>query len=228
MEASCVWGGGETPALRDLVVEGRALLSGSAVGIISSWRRWISGNIREGDSIILLGSSGIHDNGFTLCRREIAPSLEKGLLTPLSDGVPFGEALYTPTIIYVKAMQACLDAGVDVHYAVNVTGHGWRKLMRAAQPFVYVMTKLPEPMPIFEFIQEKGMLDDENMWGEYNMGAGYALMVSQSESNLAVETLRRAGYSAWVGGTVQKDGNAKRVEIRPKNLVFHGESMAIR
>ncbi|MCX6724270.1 MAG: AIR synthase related protein [Candidatus Staskawiczbacteria bacterium] len=154
--ARCVWGGGETPTLKDIVAPGTVVLSGSAMGIVKPKNRLIRGNIKPGDAIILVQSSGIHANGLTLARR-IADKLPNGYNTELSGGT-YGQALLSPTHIYVGLVEDCLNAGIDIHYAVNITGHGWRKLMRSMRSFTYVIERLPAQFPIFDFIQRHGSI----------------------------------------------------------------------
>src|SRR3989344_4843881 len=140
--AGCTWGGGETPTLKGVVAPEAVVLSGSAIGIVKPKERLIAPNIQHGDAIVAFESSGIHANGLTLART-IADKLPDGYLTKLPDGRTYGETLLDPTHIYTAAIRRCFDDGVDIHYAVNVTGHGWRKLMRATQPFAYVIEDLP-------------------------------------------------------------------------------------
>src|SRR3990167_800714 len=125
--SGAVWSGGETPTLPDIIMPGAALLSGSALGIIRpKVSRIDPKNICHGDRIVILLSSGIHANGLTLCRR-IAAKLPDGYAAPLSDGQMYGEALLAPTYIYVPVIRDLLAQGAPIHYAVNITGHGWRK-----------------------------------------------------------------------------------------------------
>ncbi len=120
--------------------------------------------ICHGDMIVLLESSGIHANGLTLARK-IAQKWATpdnpfaGYLKVLPTGRTYGEALLDPTHIYVGFVEDCLNDGIDIHYAVNVTGHGWRKFMRATQPFTYVIDKLPEQHSVLDFIQEHGPVE---------------------------------------------------------------------
>ena len=134
--ARCAWGGGETPTLSGIVEPSTAVLAGSAIGMIRPKERLIRANIQDGDAIVILTSSGVHANGLTLARA-IAERAPNGYLTPLSDGRPYGESLLDPTHIYVGLVEDCLNRGVDIHYAVNITGHGWRKLMRAPDRFAH-------------------------------------------------------------------------------------------
>src|SRR5262245_50898574 len=138
--ARCAWGGGETPTLSGLVDPSTVVLAGSAIGMVRPKARLIQTAIRSGDAIVLFESSGIHANGLTLARK-VAERAPNGYLTPLTDGRLYGEALLDATHIYVGVIEDCLNRGVEIHYAVNITGHGWRKLMRADAPVAYVIDK---------------------------------------------------------------------------------------
>ncbi|MBW4061683.1 phosphoribosylformylglycinamidine cyclo-ligase [Candidatus Saccharibacteria bacterium] len=222
--ARCVWGGGETPTLKDVVIPGAVVLSGSAMGIVKPKERLIRSNIQHGDAIVMLASSGVHANGLTLARK-IAE--RTGYHTRLSDGRMFGEALLDPTAIYVPVVEDCQEAGIDLHYTVNVTGHGWRKLMRAVEPFVYWVNWVPEPQPVFSFIQEHGPVDAEEMYGNYNMGAGFALYVAYEDAERVVEVASQSGIQGWIAGHIAKTGD-KRVVIQPLDLSYEGETLGVR
>lgn len=223
--ARCVWGGGETPTLRDVIVPGAVDISGSAMGIVRPKSHLIDAHLEDGDAIVLLGSAGIHANGVTLARR-IAERV--GYDAKLSDGRLFGEALLDPTVIYVPVVDDCQREGIDLHYVVNVTGHGWRKLMRATQPFVYTIDRVPEPQPVFTFIQEQGPVDLEEMYGSYNMGAGFALFVPPADAERIVSIAARHGIEAWDAGRIARDGDRKALHVRPLDLDFSGDSLSIR
>ena len=109
--------------------------------------------------------------GLTLARA-IAERAPEGYLTRLRDGRPYGEALLDPTHIYVGVIEDCLTRGIDIHYAVNITGHGWRKLMRAKEPFAYVIDRIPSPQPVFEFMQAQGNVDDTRGLWQFQHGSG--------------------------------------------------------
>ncbi len=155
VQSHAVWGGGETPALRGIVDASTIVLAGSAIGRIRPKNLRITGNVRDGDAIILLASSGVQTNGLSLCRA-IADQLPGGYLTKMSDGRTYGEGLLDPSVIYVNFIAACQRAGIDLHYAAHITGHGWRKLMRLSEPFVYEMHATAPPgqksLPIFDFL----------------------------------------------------------------------------
>src|SRR5206468_458265 len=138
--------------------------------------RRIKGDPRPGDRIVLLASSGIHANGITLCR-EVASRSKCGYRSALADGQMFGEALITPTAIYVNFVKECLDRKIVPRYAVNITGHGWRKLMRLEAPLSYKISVLPCVPPIFRFLMENGNLGAREAYATFNMGAGFAVYV---------------------------------------------------
>jgi phosphoribosylformylglycinamidine cyclo-ligase len=185
-----------------------------------------SAKIQQGDAIVIIGSSGIHANGLTLAR-EIAGKLTKGYLTKLSDGRIYGEALLDPTIIYVPFIEDCFNEGVEIHYAVNITGHGWRKLMRATPSFVYIIDHIPAPHPVFSFIQEHGPVDDREAYANLNMGAGFALYVRGSDVEKVLAIAPRLGMSALRAGTIESS-QVKKVVIRPLGLEYLGSTLGVR
>jgi phosphoribosylformylglycinamidine cyclo-ligase len=176
----------------------------------------------------MLESSGVHTNGLTLCRA-IAARLPQGYLTTLSDGRTFGEALLDPAShIYVNFITACQRAGIALHYAVHVTGHGWRKLMRLDDPFVYRITSVPEPLGIFQFLLEAGPIDQREAYATFNMGAGFAVYIDSKDADACVRIAGECGYHSWIAGSVVKDGNRKAVEIPSLGIVYDAESLQVR
>jgi phosphoribosylformylglycinamidine cyclo-ligase len=225
--ARCTWGGGETPTLKGIVNPDAVVLSGSAVGVVKPKSRLIdAANIRHGDAIVIINSSGIHANGLTLAR-EVAEKLSEGYLTKLSDGRLYGEALLDPTMIYVPLVEDCFNEGIEIHYAVNITGHGWRKLMRATQPFAYIIDHIPVPQPVFSMIQEYGPVDDQEAYANLNMGAGFALYVQESDVAKLLSVAHNLGMSALRAGTVESS-QVKRVVIHPLGLEYLGSTLRVR
>lgn len=223
----CAWGGGETPTLKDIIIPGTVVLSGSAIGVIRPKTRLITPfQIEHNDAIILLGSSGIHANGLTMARK-IGDNLPDGYMTKLPDGRTYGETLLDPTHIYVGFIEDCLNAGIDIHYAVNVTGHGWRKLMRAKENFSYFIEDLPKQPPIFAFMQEHGPISDEEAFGNLNMGAGFAIYVCDADVDKCINLARPYPFEAMRGGYI-RDSLERKVAIRPKCLTFKSDSLGVR
>jgi phosphoribosylformylglycinamidine cyclo-ligase len=224
--AGATWGSGETPALKGILMPGTIELSGSAVGEIYPKDRYMKGdNVQPGDEIILLESSGIHANGLTDAR-EVSEKLPFNFATPLGDGRMYGEALLEPTPIYVDSLLSLFRAGLSPHYAVNMTGHGWRKLMRANKQLSYVIEQIPDPQPEFHMIQGYAGKTDEEMYRIFNMGAGFAYFVAAEQADFALEQIEAAGYRAIRAGYV-KEG-PKQVIIEPKGIIFGADSLNIR
>ena len=220
------WGGGETPALAGIVEPGRMDLAASCTGIVSPKSRLSLGErLGPGDAIVLLESSGIHANGLSLARK-LAERLPGGYLCELDSGQSYGEALLAPTVLYAPVTEALHRAGVAVHYAANITGHGWRKLMRHTAPLTYRIVTPPPVPTVLRHIQRHAGLDDEQAYGTFNMGAGFALFVTADAATRAVEAARQAGVQAWVAGQVEQ--GPKRVIIESLGLCFEGDSLALR
>ncbi len=224
--AGAVWGGGETPTLKGIINPNTIDLSGAAVGIILPKKRLILGDkLKEKDAIVLIESSGIHANGLTLARA-IADKLPNGYATVLSNGKKYGEVLLTPTHIYAPLVQSFFENDIDIHYMVNITGHGWRKLMRANRTFTYRLHTTPPIPEEFKFIQQKENMSDESLYDTFNMGAGFALIVPQKQVQKLLKIAKRMGFKSWNAGVVEK--GPKQVIIEPKNIVFAEDSLQIR
>jgi len=225
--AGAVWGGGETPTLQGIMNPDTIALAGSAMGRIMPKSNRIPGVLQDGDAIVLLASSGVQTNGLSLCRK-IAGQLPEGYLTKMDDGRAYGEALLDPSVIYVDFVAACQQARLPLHYTAHITGHGWRKLMRLAEPWVYHITQIRKPLEIFEFIRTAGPVDVKEAYATFNMGAGFAAYVDAAHADQTVEIARSAGYDAWIAGRVNRQGDRKAVEIAPLGLTFDGDSLHLR
>ena len=226
-QADAVWGGGETPALKGIVNPDTIVLAGSAFGRIAPKSRRVLGDVRDGDVIVLLESSGVQTNGLTLCRA-IADKLPRGYLTEMPDGRTYGEALLDPSVIYVRFVAALQQANIKPHYLAHITGHGWRKLMRLEEPFVYRVERLPPAPPVFDFIIKHGPVEEREAYATFNMGAGFAAYVDPREADYCVQLAQGVGYRAMVAGYVHKEGDRKAVEIEPLGLVYEGETLKVR
>lgn len=228
--SGAVWGGGETPSLTG-VVEAHAIdLAGTAVGIIKPKDRLTLGNkIKPGDSIILIESNGVHANGISLLRK-IADILPNRYQTKLPSGKTFGESILRPTHLYPKVINSLFEAGININYMSNITGHGFRKIMRARENFSYVIEKLPdlsaETTELFRFIQEKSGFSSEDMYGTFNMGVGFAVVLPEPQAQRALSVIKETGLEAWLAGTVEE--GEKQVVIKPLNITFKSESLNIR
>jgi phosphoribosylformylglycinamidine cyclo-ligase len=220
------WGGGETPALAGIVEAGRIDLAASCTGLVNPKSRLTLGDrLAAGDAIVILGASGIHANGLSLARK-LAERLPQGYLTPLADGRSYGEALLVPTPLYAPVTEALAAAGIVPHYAANITGHGWRKLLRHPGAHSYRIERLPPVPEVLRFIQQQARQDDAEAYGTLNMGAGFALYVAQADAERTVEVARAQGVQAWICGRVE--AGAKRLLIEPLGLEWGAEALQLR
>ena len=109
---------------------------------------------------------------------------------------------------------------------VNITGHGWRKLMRAAEAFSYEIENIPKPPEEFILMQQFVGVDDSEMYGNFNMGAGFAIFVPADEADRVIRSAKAVGLNATLAGSV-KSGD-KKVHIKPLNLTFEGDTLGVR
>jgi len=226
-QAGAVWGGGETPTLKGIINPDTIVLAGSALGRIFPKSLRITGDVKDGDSIVFLASSGVQTNGLSLCRL-IADRLPEGYQTPIGDGRSYGEALLAPSVIYVAFVRECQRRGIKLNYAAHVTGHGWRKLMRLDEAFVYEITNLrPEPA-LFQFLRKAGPIEEREAYATFNMGVGFAAYVAPGLAEATVAAAKAAGYDAWIAGTVRKQGNRKAVEVPSLKITFEGDTLQLR
>ncbi|MDP1648065.1 MAG: AIR synthase-related protein [Rubrivivax sp.] len=220
------WGGGETPALAGIVEAGRIDLAASCTGLVNPKERLSLGErLGPGDTIVLLASSGIHANGLSLARK-LAERLPQGYLTEVAPGLGYGEALLAPTLLYSPVTEALWAAGIHVHYAANITGHGWRKLLRHPKALTYRINGVPPVPPVLRFIQQQARLDDAQAYGTLNMGAGFALFVPAADAERTVAVAQRCGVAAWVAGQVE--AGEKRLLIEPLGVEFSGDALQLR
>jgi phosphoribosylformylglycinamidine cyclo-ligase len=225
--ADAVWGGGETPTLRGLIDPGSIVLAGSALGRIAPKTLRVVGDVREGDAILFLASSGVQTNGLTLCR-QIADRLPEGYRTRLPDGSAYGDALLAPSTIYVAFVRECQRRGLKLNYLAHVTGHGWRKLMRLEEPFVYEITAPRPPPPLFQFLMDAGPIDRREAYATFNMGVGFAAYVAPETAEATLAAARTSGYDGWLAGHVRKEGARKAVVIPALGLTFEGDTLQVR
>ncbi len=212
--AGVSWGGGETATNKGIIEKNTVDLAGSAVGIIGSEDRLITDKkLTSGDRIILIKSNGINANGISLAR---------ALMHKLPGR---GKEILTKTNIYAKLVRDLLGS-VDIHYISNITGHGLRKIMRSKRNFTYVIEKLFEPQEIFKFIKKEAGLDDYEMYQTFNMGQDYAIFLSAGDVAKAQEIISQNGFEGLDTGYIEE--GERKVIIKPKNIIFEGETLNLR
>lgn len=220
------WGGGETPALAGIVEAGRIDLAASCTGIVNPKERLSVGDrLGPGDAIVLLDSNGIHANGLSLARK-LVERLPQGWLTEVAPGLSYGAALLAPTVLYSPVTEALWHAGIAPHYCANITGHGWRKLLRHEKALTYRIHTLPPVPPVLGFIQRHAAHDAREAYSTLNMGAGFALFVDAAEAERTVAVAQAQGVGARVAGQVE--AGAKTLVIEPLGLSFGDDALQLR
>jgi phosphoribosylformylglycinamidine cyclo-ligase len=227
---SVAWGGGETPALAGIVADGRIDLAASCTGLINPKERLSVGDkLAPGDAIVLLASSGIHANGLSLARK-LVERLPQGYLTPVGDpantALTYGEALLAPTVLYSPVTEALYGAGITPHYCANITGHGWRKLLRHPAEHRYRIHTVPAVTPVLKFIQQHARQDDREAYSTLNMGAGFAIFVRAEDAQRTVDVARAQGIEALIAGQVE--AGPKELLIEPLNIRFGNDDLQLR
>jgi len=209
-EAGCALIGGETAEMPGFYPDNEYDLAGFCVGVVEADKLIDGSEIRVGDRIIGLRSSGLHSNGFSLARRVL---FDEGHFSS-SDTVmeldkPIGEELLQPTRIYVKSILNLIKY-FNIRGIVHVTGGGFLDNIPRIVPgpcrAVIKRDSWPVP-PIFELIQKTGRIEDQEMFRVFNMGIGMILIVSEKDQAEVVERLETLGEKAYVLGMIEKREN---------------------
>jgi phosphoribosylformylglycinamidine cyclo-ligase len=225
-EAGATWGGGESPTLPGLISAGDIELAGSAVGYVPEGHEPVLGeDLADGDSIVLIASSGLHANGASL-GRGVAAKAPEGLLTKLSGGRTLGDALLDPALIYVPLVRALIKQGTNVSYMSHITGHGFRKLMRARQDFTYRITSVPAVPEVLSYLVDATGMDAKDAYGTFNMGAGFAVYCRSDSAESVVAAATEVGLEAMVAGAVEE--GPRRVIIEPVDVTYETADLSLR
>ncbi len=200
--------GGETAEHPGLMAEDEYDLAGFAVGVCDKKDMITGQEIKAGDVLVGIASSGIHSNGYSLVRK-VFP-MEKEALNEYREelGMTLGEALLTPTKIYVKALKAVKQAGITIKGCSHITGGGFYENIPRMLPdgVRAVVDKNSYEVPaIFRLLAKEGDIAEEMMYNTYNMGIGMMLALDASDADAAVEALRKAGETAWIVGRVEAE-----------------------
>lgn len=198
--------GGETAEHPGLMPEDEYDLAGFAVGVVDRKDLITGENIKVGDTLIGIASSGVHSNGFSLIRK-VFEMTKESLDTYYDElGATLGETLLTPTRIYVKALKSVRDAGVAVKGCSHITGGGFYENIPRMLPegVTAVVHKDSYPIPpIFKLLQNKGSLEEKMMYNTYNMGLGMVLTVNPADADKTIDALGAAGEAAYVIGEIE-------------------------
>lgn len=198
--------GGETAEMPGFYPEDEYDLAGFAVGIVDEKDLITGKEIKEGDVLIGIASSGIHSNGYSLVRKVFDMSKESLETYHEELGTTLGEALLAPTKIYVKALKAIKEAGVEIKGCSHITGGGFYENIPRMLPdgaHAVVHKDAYEVPAIFKLLAETGDIDEKMMYNTYNMGIGMMVAVDEKSVNDTLEALERAGETAFVVGEIK-------------------------
>lgn len=206
-QSGCALIGGETAEHPGLMPEEDYDLAGFTVGVCDKKDLITGESIKAGDVLIGIASSGVHSNGFSLVRKVFSMNRESLDTYIESLGQTLGEALLTPTKIYVKAMKAIKDAGVRVKGCSHITGGGfYENIPRMLPENVNAVVKLDsfEVLPIFKLLQQSGNIADEMMYNTYNMGLGMILAVDPKDVDATMKAIEAAGEKPYQVGYIEE------------------------
>ena len=204
-QAGCALIGGETAEHPGLMPEDEYDLAGFAVGVVDQKDIITGADLKAGDVLIGMASSGVHSNGFSLVRK-IFRMTEQSLRTYIDElGTTLGDALLVPTRIYVKALKSIKDSGVRVKACSHITGGGFYenipRMLPEGKRAVIEKNSYPIP-PIFTLMAREGNVEEHMMYNTYNMGLGMVLAVDPADVDKTMQAIRAAGDTPYVVGKI--------------------------
>lgn len=197
--------GGETAEHPGLMPEDDYDLAGFAVGVVEKKELITGSDIKPGDKLIGIASTGVHSNGYSLVRKVFDIS-ESSLMRYYPElGQSLGDALLTPTRIYVKAMKAIKEAGVRVKGCSHITGGGFYENVPRMLPDnvnAVIHKDSYDMLPIFDLIRTTGGIEEKMMYNTFNMGLGMVLALDPSDVDRTMEALATTGDKAYIVGEI--------------------------
>ena len=199
--------GGETAEMPGFYPEDEYDLAGFAVGVVDEKDLITGKDLKAGDVLIGMASSGVHSNGFSLVRK-VFEMTKESLDTYYEElGTTLGEALIAPTKIYVKALRSIKEAGVRVRACSHITGGGFYenipRMLREGTRAVVAKDSYPVP-PIFKLMAKTGNIDEQMMYNTYNMGLGMIVAVDAADVDKTMEAIKAAGETPYVVGKIEE------------------------
>lgn len=206
--------GGETAEHPGLMDADEYDLAGFAVGVCDKKEMITGENLKPGDVLIGMASTGIHSNGYSLVRKVFRMEREALDIRYDSLGCTLGEALLTPTRIYVKALKSIKDAGVTVKACSHITGGGFYenvpRMLREGTRAVIEKASYPIP-PIFQMLSVDGDIEEKMMYNTFNMGLGMIVAVNEADVDCTMDAIRSAGDAPYIVGRIE--AGEKGVEL---------------
>ena len=206
IQSECALVGGETAEHPGLMEEDEYDLAGFAVGVVDKKDLINGSDMKPGDVLIGMASSGVHSNGFSLVRK-VFEMTKESLDTYYDElGKTLGEALLAPTRIYVKALKAVKNAGVKVKGCSHITGGGfYENIPRMLPDGVRAVVKKDsyEVPAIFKLMQKTGDIEEQMMYNTYNMGIGMVVAVDPADVEKTMAAMKEAGDTPYIIGQIE-------------------------
>lgn len=198
--------GGETAEMPGFYPEDEYDLAGFAVGVVDEKDLITGKELKDGDVLVGMASSGVHSNGFSLVRK-VFDMTKESLDTYYDElGKTLGEALIAPTKIYVKALRSVKEAGIRIKGCSHITGGGFYenvpRMLKDGVCAVIEKDSYPIP-PIFTLMAKKGEIDEKMMYNTYNMGIGMVMAVDAADVEKTMEAVKAAGETPYVIGRIE-------------------------
>ena len=206
MQSGAALIGGETAEMPGFYPENEYDLAGFAVGVVDEKDIITGADLKAGDLLVGIASSGVHSNGFSLVRKVF--NMDEETLNTYHEelGSTLGEALLAPTKIYVKALRSLKEAGVRVKTCSHITGGGFYENVPRMLPegkHAVIEKNSYEVPAIFQMLAREGKIEEKMMYNTYNMGIGMVLGISSEDADKAMEVIKAAGETAYVIGKVE-------------------------
>ncbi|AIJ06443.1 phosphoribosylformylglycinamidine cyclo-ligase [Methanocaldococcus bathoardescens] len=218
--------GGETATLPDMI---KGIdLAGTVLAIVKKDEIITGKDVKPGDVIVGLRSSGIHSNGLSLARKVFFDIAKMDVYDKLSYGKTVAEELLTPTRIYVKpVLEMVRDKDIEVKGLAHITGGSFRKLKRLNDKVTYYIDNLPEPLPIFKEIQRLGNVPDEEMFRTFNMGIGFCVIVDEEDADKVIKISNKYNIPAQIIGRVVDSLEVNGNKVVGKSVVKYNDKFII-
>ena len=204
VQSGCALVGGETAEMPGMYHAGDYDLAGFCVGVVEKSEIIDGSQVKVGDALIALGSSGPHSNGYSLIRKVIDVAGVNPATEQLN-GHPLSEQVLAPTKIYVKSVLALIKQ-TEVHAIAHLTGGGfWENIPRVLpkKTKAVIDESSWEWQPVFKWLQEKGNIETYEMYRTFNCGVGMVIALPQSQVETALAILKQSGENAWLIGHIE-------------------------
>lgn len=224
----CVYISGETPQLKNKIYPEKLDIAGAVFGLVPPGHSPVSPSaLKAGDKIVLVESSGPHENGFTTFRA-LAQKLPNGFRTDIGNGQQFWEATNAPSKLYTPLIQQILKRGIMISNIENITGHGWQKIMRPSQSFEYRIHTMLPVTPVFSFVEKSLEMTPAQMIRVFNYGAGMAIFIpKQNDADKIVEIAATLELNAVVAGEV-RESKKRAVVVEPLGETIAGDELLLK